>query len=94
MGHLKENGNLAKIIASRSPLQLKKTSTRMCLAIKIYDTIKDKHIDIDDFCKHMKISREECDDWLAGQTDLSVNTLVEIEDYLKIKLFNIEEDEA
>ena len=42
----------------------------------------------------MKISREECDDWLAGQTDLSVNTLVEIEDYLKIKLFNIEEDEA
>lgn len=81
-----------KIYESISPLEEKKVETKMLLAAKIEDAIKEKGWKKGDLLKALgKKNPSILTRWLSGTHNFTIDTLIQLEEVLKIELINIKE---
>lgn len=69
---------LADILSDIDEKEMKRTENRMLLAMKISETLKQKHISQKEFAKMMGKSPVVVFEWLSGDRNFTINTLTNI----------------
>lgn len=91
----KKGLSLADLIESITPLQQAQTDSKMIIAAKIADGIANKGWNRGQFLKAMnKDTPSVLTKWLSGTHNFTIDTLVEIERVLDIKLLNTDKAET
>ena len=84
----KATGLLAELLAEIDPVSLACTRNKMLLAVKIADAMHSKGLNQKQMAAEMQKSESEISEWLSGERNFTVDTLTEIELFLKIKLLD------
>ena len=82
-------GILGELLANIGDKELTKTRKRMMLAVKIEEAMKRCGYNQTQFAHLMKKSPTVISEWLSGDRNFTVDTLVEIEDALGIRLLDV-----
>lgn len=82
-------GILGELLANIDDKELTKTRKRMMLAVKIEEAMKRCGYNQTQFAHLMKKSPTVISEWLSGDRNFTVDTLVEIEDALGIRLLDV-----
>lgn len=72
--------------------EYEKVKSRMKLAAKISDTLKEKGLSQKEFAKKMGKKASEISKWLSGTHNFTHDTLVDIQLALHIELINVQKD--
>ncbi|VBB48627.1 hypothetical protein TRIP_D450082 [uncultured Paludibacter sp.] len=87
------NETLNRLLSEITPEEQAKTDAKMLLAVKIADAMKAKGWNNTQLMKETgKTNPSEITRWLSGTQNFTVETLVDLERVLGIKLLNLEED--
>lgn len=81
---------LTELIESTSPEELEKTESKMRLAIKIADAIREQGYSKTEFARKIKKNNSEISKWLSGTHNFTHDTLILLEQELNINLINSE----
>lgn len=84
----KATGLLAELLAEMDPISLACTRNKMLLAVKIADAMQSKGLNQKKMATEMGKSESEISEWLSGDRNFTVDTLTEIELFLKVKLID------
>lgn len=84
----KATGVLAMLLAENREKELAHARKRMLLAVKIADAMKNAGYSQKEFSQIMGKSETVISEWLSGERNFTVDTLVDIEDALGIQLLN------
>lgn len=82
-------GFLAELLSNIDEKELAKTRKRMMLAVKIEKAIKRCGYNQEQFAHLMKKSPTVISEWLSGDRNFTIDTLVEIEEALGIRLIDV-----
>ena len=85
----KATGVLAELLANIDERELVKTRKRMMLAAKIDEAIKRCGYTQNQFASIMKKSPTVISEWLSGERNFTIDTLVDIEEALGIRLLDV-----
>lgn len=85
----KATGVLAELLANIDERELAKTRKRMMLAAKIDVAMKRCGYNQNQFACLMKKSPTVISEWLSGDRNFTIDTLVDIEDALGIRLLDV-----
>lgn len=85
----KATGVLAELLANIDERELAKTRKRMMLAAKIDEAMKRCGYNQNQFACLMKKSPTVISEWLSGDRNFTIDTLVDIEDALGIRLLDV-----
>lgn len=80
---------IAKLLDERDPRQTEKVRKRMLLAAKIEDGIKAKGWKKKEFADALNKQPSEISKWLSGVHNFTFDTLLDIEDVLRIELISL-----
>lgn len=81
---------LDELLDEITPLEQKRTDTRMLLAARIYDAMRAKGWNNNDLMKALgRNTPSIITKWLSGTHNFTTDTLVELEDVLGITLLNL-----
>lgn len=78
-----------KLLGEIDPVSMEQTKSRMVIAMLISDGIINKKLTKIEFAKQAKVEPSVVTRWLSGTHNFTINTLVEIELLLNIKLLNV-----
>jgi transcriptional regulator with XRE-family HTH domain len=81
---------LGELLAGIDPQAQTKTDKRMILATKIANAIKTKGLKKKEFAEQMGKVPSEISKWLSGTHNFTLETLMDIEAELGIKLINLD----
>ena len=81
-------GVLADLLANINEKELAKTRKRMMLAAKIEEAMKRRGYNQTQFARLMKKSTTVISEWLSGDRNFTIDTLLDIEDALGIRLLD------
>lgn len=84
---------LKELIENISEEELEKTESKMRLAVKIADAIKEKGYSKTEFAKKINKNNSEISKWLSGTHNFTHDTLILLQNELDIKLVNSEINE-
>ena len=82
---------LTELIESTSPEELEKTESKMRLAIKIADAIREQGYGKTEFARKIKKNNSEISKWLSGTHNFTHDTLILLEQELNINQKKIKE---
>ncbi|MGL5938453.1 MAG: helix-turn-helix domain-containing protein [Phocaeicola sp.] len=88
----KHNAFWDNLMSEMDEKEYKRTERRMELAAFIYSTIRAKGMSQKDFAKLMGKKPSEISKWLSGTHNLTLDTISDIEDALKIKIIQTEQN--
>ena len=71
-------GFLAELLSDIDKREMKRTENRMLLAMKISETLKQKHISQKEFANMMGKSTTVVSKWLSGDRNITIDTLSDI----------------
>ncbi len=71
-------GFLAALLSEIDEREMKRTENRMLLAMKISETLKQKHISQKEFANMMGKSDTVVSEWLSGDRNFTIDTLTDI----------------
>ena len=84
-----------ELLGKITPEEQAKTDAKMLLAAKIADAMKAKGWKNKDLLKAMgKNSPSEITKWLSGTHNFTVETLIDLENVLNVKLLNLNDDKV
>lgn len=63
--------------------------TSFDISNKIYNALKEKNIDIMQFCKECNINRKKFNKWISGTYNFTIYEIIKIENVLDIKLIKL-----
>jgi len=86
---IKPTGVLAELLANIDENELAKTRKRMLLAAKIEDGMRRCGYNQNQFAHLMKKSPTVISEWLSGDRNFTIDTLVDIENALDIRLLDV-----
>ena len=75
---VRPQGFLAELLSDIDKREMKRTENRMLLAMKISETLKQKHISQKEFANIMGKSASVVSEWLSGDRNFTINTLTDI----------------
>ena len=81
-------GVLAELLANIDERELAKARKRMMLSVKIEKAMKKCGYNQEQFARLMKKSPTVISEWLSGDRNFTIDTLVEIEEALGIRLID------
>ncbi len=82
------------LLNSISPAEAEKIEKKMLIAAKIDDALKAKKWKKKDLLKALgKTNQSEITKWLSGTHNFTIDTLVDLEHVLEIRLLNLEEEQ-
>ncbi len=84
----KPSGVLAELLANIDYQEVRHTRKRMLLAIKIEAAMKRTGYSQKEFAKKMGRSATVISEWLSGDRNFTIDTLVDIEEVLGVSLIN------
>lgn len=79
---------LSRLVGNIDQEQQHKTTRLMSIAAKIADALNDEDISVEEFADLMNQNSSDIGRWLSGTYNFSVDTLIDIEYALGIKLLN------
>ena len=82
-------GTLGKMVSEVNPVQLAKMRNRMLIAAKIADAMQAQHLNQKQFAKLMGKTESEISDWLSGDRNFTIDTLVSIEHALGAPILQV-----
>ena len=85
----KATGVLAELLANIDERELVKTRKRMMLAAKIDEAVKRCGYNQKQFACIMKKSPTVISEWLSGERNFTIDTLVDIEEALGIRILDV-----
>ena len=83
---------LRRVRDRRDPAQTARTQTRMVLAAKIAEKMKEQKLTKSQFANLLKQQPSVITKWLSGTHNFTIDTLVDIGRILEIDFFNMESD--
>lgn len=84
----KATGILADMLSAIDELSLAQTRNKMLIAAKIADAIKEKGLSQKTVAAQMGKTESEISEWLSGDRNFTIDTLTELERYLRIRLID------
>ena len=75
---VRPQGFLAALLSDIDKREMKRTENRMLLAMKISETLKQKHISQKEFANIMGKSASVVSEWLSGDRNFTIDTLTDI----------------
>lgn len=84
----KKHAALESIVSMRDEREYAKVNSRMKLAVKIADALKEKNISQKKFAETLGKKPSEISKWLSGTHNFTHDTLVDIQSILGIELLN------
>lgn len=84
----KKHATLDSIISMRDEREYAKVKSRMKLAAKIADALKEQNISQKEFAEKLGKKPSEISKWLSGTHNFTHDTLVDIQSILGIELLN------
>lgn len=89
MSSSKKHAALDSIISMRDEREYTKVKSRMKLAVKIADALREQNMTQKEFADRLGKKPPEISKWLSGTHNFTHDTLVDIQSILGIELLNI-----
>ena len=83
-------GFLAELLLDIDKREMKRTENRMLLAMKISETLKQKHISQKEFANMMGKNATVVSEWLSGDRNFTIDTLTDISVALGVSFIDTE----
>lgn len=87
----KEKDILKTLLSEIDESECKRMHYRMGVAVKIAEALKKKGLNQKDLANKLGKKPAEISKWLAGNHNFTIDTLVDIQSVLDIKLINVED---